>query len=215
MSWLDRYNTTITQYGREVAASAAGFRPVCESSGGTFHYFVHLSARSSSIAQSPSIGYSIPSQEAGYSLGCQTGIYSFTVLFNLFLDCCLHNLKEYECGLRMDVPVLKCVLYADDQTILAPSACELLEMVTKSNDSVLRREKADTALTTPLGRQYPWPAVAICYSLVACMPTRAADQRGRPGNVHLRIAMTTRGRGRGEGEVCDPKALKSLHPVLL
>ncbi|GBP64064.1 hypothetical protein EVAR_44147_1 [Eumeta japonica] len=35
-------------------------------------------------------------------------------LFNLFMDSCLHDLKEYECGLRMELSV-KCLLYADNQ----------------------------------------------------------------------------------------------------
>ncbi|GBP79852.1 Retrovirus-related Pol polyprotein from type-2 retrotransposable element R2DM; Endonuclease [Eumeta japonica] len=46
-------------------------------------------------------------------------------LFNLFMDSCLQDLKEYECRLRMNELSLKCYLYADDQVILAPSACGL------------------------------------------------------------------------------------------
>ncbi|GBP61741.1 hypothetical protein EVAR_31069_1 [Eumeta japonica] len=52
---------------------------------------------------------------------------------------CLYDLKEYECGLRMDELSVKCLLYADDQVILAPSACGLQEMVNKLNDSVKNR----------------------------------------------------------------------------
>ncbi|GBP47352.1 hypothetical protein EVAR_38953_1 [Eumeta japonica] len=44
------------------------------------------------------------------------------------MDSCLYDLKEYECGLRMDELSVKCLLYADDQVILAPSVCELQEM---------------------------------------------------------------------------------------
>ncbi|GBP35442.1 Protein suppressor of white apricot [Eumeta japonica] len=55
---------------------------------------------------------------------------------NLTNDDCLYGMKEYECGLRMDV---KCLLYADDQVILAPSACGLQEMVNKMNDYVKKR----------------------------------------------------------------------------
>ncbi|GBP53008.1 hypothetical protein EVAR_80969_1 [Eumeta japonica] len=60
-------------------------------------------------------------------------------LFNLFMDSCLIDLKEYECGLRMDKLSVKCLLYADDQVILAPSACRLQEMPNKMNDSVKKR----------------------------------------------------------------------------
>ncbi|GBP20598.1 hypothetical protein EVAR_93712_1 [Eumeta japonica] len=47
-------------------------------------------------------------------------------LLNLFMDSCL--LKEYECGLRIDRLSVKCLLYANDQVILVPSACGLQEM---------------------------------------------------------------------------------------
>ncbi|GBP76652.1 hypothetical protein EVAR_51137_1 [Eumeta japonica] len=38
---------------------------------------------------------------------------------------CLYDSKEYEFGLRMDELAVKCLLYTDDQLILAPSACGL------------------------------------------------------------------------------------------
>ncbi|GBP22083.1 hypothetical protein EVAR_94122_1 [Eumeta japonica] len=44
-------------------------------------------------------------------------------------------LKDYECGLRIDELSVK-YLYADNQVILAPLACQLQEMVNKINDSV-------------------------------------------------------------------------------
>ncbi|GBP76168.1 hypothetical protein EVAR_49965_1 [Eumeta japonica] len=44
------------------------------------------------------------------------------------MDNCLYYLKEYECGLRMDELSIKCLLYANDQVILVPSACILQEM---------------------------------------------------------------------------------------
>ncbi|GBP63563.1 hypothetical protein EVAR_61303_1 [Eumeta japonica] len=40
----------------------------------------------------------------------------------------------------MDELSVKCLLYADDQEILAPSACGLQEMVNKVNDSVKKRD---------------------------------------------------------------------------
>ncbi|GBP21608.1 hypothetical protein EVAR_9793_1 [Eumeta japonica] len=52
------------------------------------------------------------------------------------MDSCLYDLKEYECGLRMDELSVKCLLYADDQVILAPSTCGLQKMISKMNDSV-------------------------------------------------------------------------------
>ncbi|GBP58705.1 hypothetical protein EVAR_97109_1 [Eumeta japonica] len=45
------------------------------------------------------------------------------------MESCLHDLKEYECGLRMDEVSVKCLLYADDQIILASSACEQQKMM--------------------------------------------------------------------------------------
>ncbi|GBP41816.1 hypothetical protein EVAR_26938_1 [Eumeta japonica] len=39
----------------------------------------------------------------------------------------------------MDELSVKCLLYVDDQVILAPSACGLQEMVNKMNDSVKKR----------------------------------------------------------------------------
>ncbi|GBP93916.1 hypothetical protein EVAR_95562_1 [Eumeta japonica] len=46
--------------------------------------------------------------------------------FNVFGDTCLYDLKEFECGLRMNeqsVKSIKCFLNADDQVILAPLVC--------------------------------------------------------------------------------------------
>ncbi|GBP49513.1 hypothetical protein EVAR_45489_1 [Eumeta japonica] len=39
--------------------------------------------------------------------------------------CYLYDSKEYECGLRMDKLSGKCLLYTDDQVILALSVCGL------------------------------------------------------------------------------------------
>ncbi|GBP42037.1 hypothetical protein EVAR_95036_1 [Eumeta japonica] len=52
------------------------------------------------------------------------------------MDSCLCGLKQYECGLRIYV---KCLLCVDDKVILAPSMCELQEMVNKVNDSVNKK----------------------------------------------------------------------------
>ncbi|GBP86329.1 hypothetical protein EVAR_52725_1 [Eumeta japonica] len=54
-------------------------------------------------------------------------------------DCCLYDLKEYECGMRTDEQSVKCFVYADDQVIIAPSACGLQEMVNTMNDYVEKR----------------------------------------------------------------------------
>ncbi|GBP36258.1 hypothetical protein EVAR_85506_1 [Eumeta japonica] len=50
-----------------------------------------------------------------------------------------YDLKEYECGQRSDELSVKCLLYANDQVFLAPSACWLQEMLNKMNDSVKKR----------------------------------------------------------------------------
>ncbi|GBP51163.1 hypothetical protein EVAR_97987_1 [Eumeta japonica] len=57
--------------------------------------------------------------------GVRQGCVASSWLFNLFVDSCLYDLKEYECGLRMDELSIKCLLYANDQVNLGPSACEL------------------------------------------------------------------------------------------
>ncbi|GBP61918.1 hypothetical protein EVAR_41733_1 [Eumeta japonica] len=41
-------------------------------------------------------------------------------LFNLFMFSFLYDLKEYEYGLRMDELSVKCLLYANNQVMLAP-----------------------------------------------------------------------------------------------
>ncbi|GBP75834.1 hypothetical protein EVAR_15083_1 [Eumeta japonica] len=50
------------------------------------------------------------------------------------------DLKDYECGPRIDELSVKCFLYADDQAILAPSVCGLQEMANKMNDSVNKKD---------------------------------------------------------------------------
>ncbi|GBP42129.1 hypothetical protein EVAR_21133_1 [Eumeta japonica] len=71
--------------------------------------------------------------------GVRQGCIALPWLFNLFMDSCLYHVKEYECGLRMDELSAKCLLYTDDQVILAPSVCGLHEMAKKMNDSVKKR----------------------------------------------------------------------------
>ncbi|GBP49581.1 Retrovirus-related Pol polyprotein from type-2 retrotransposable element R2DM; Endonuclease [Eumeta japonica] len=68
--------------------------------------------------------------------GVREGCIASPWLLNLFMDSCLQDLKEYECGLRIDELSVKCLLYANNQVILAPSACGLQEMLNKMNDSV-------------------------------------------------------------------------------
>ncbi|GBP12792.1 Retrovirus-related Pol polyprotein from type-1 retrotransposable element R2 [Eumeta japonica] len=57
--------------------------------------------------------------------GVRQGCVASPWQFNLFMDSCLYDLKEYDCGLRTDELSAKCLLYADDRVILAPSACGL------------------------------------------------------------------------------------------
>ncbi|GBP00555.1 Leucine-zipper-like transcriptional regulator 1 [Eumeta japonica] len=52
---------------------------------------------------------------------------------------CLYDLKEYDCGFKMNELSVKYLLYANDQVILSPSACGLLEIINKMNDSVKER----------------------------------------------------------------------------
>ncbi|KAI5632627.1 reverse transcriptase (RNA-dependent DNA polymerase) domain-containing protein [Phthorimaea operculella] len=52
------------------------------------------------------------------------------------MDSCLTDLKESECGLRTNDLLVKCLLYADDQVILASSAEELQEMVNIMNEAL-------------------------------------------------------------------------------
>ncbi|GBP49569.1 hypothetical protein EVAR_45634_1 [Eumeta japonica] len=60
------------------------------------------------------------------------------------MDSCLYKLKE--CGQRIDKLFVKSLLYADDRVILAPSAGELQEMVTKMNDSVKKEKKNESRI---------------------------------------------------------------------
>ncbi|GBP56664.1 hypothetical protein EVAR_12343_1 [Eumeta japonica] len=64
------------------------------------------------------------------------GAYTDWWLLNLFMDNCLHDFKEHECGLNIDELFVKGFECADDQIILAASACGLQVMVTKMNNSV-------------------------------------------------------------------------------
>ncbi|GBP39908.1 hypothetical protein EVAR_83044_1 [Eumeta japonica] len=70
-------------------------------------------------------------------------------LFSLSTDNCLYDLKEYERRLRMGKLSVK-YLYADDQVILALSAYELQEMVTKVNVSVKKRDRRVNVSKTKL-----------------------------------------------------------------
>ncbi|GBO98660.1 hypothetical protein EVAR_187_1 [Eumeta japonica] len=45
---------------------------------------------------------------------------------------CLYDLKEYDCGLRVDELSVENLLYADDQIILVLSECELQENALRS-----------------------------------------------------------------------------------
>ena len=61
--------------------------------------------------------------------GVRQGCVASPWLFNLFMDTCLNDLKSNDCGLRMSELTIKCLLYADDQVLLASSEEELQEMV--------------------------------------------------------------------------------------
>ncbi|GBP32435.1 Indole-3-acetaldehyde oxidase [Eumeta japonica] len=71
--------------------------------------------------------------------GSRQGYVASPWLFNLFMDSCLYDLKEYECGPRMDKLSVKCLLYADDQVIFTSSVCGLQGIVNKMNDFVKKR----------------------------------------------------------------------------
>ncbi|CAG5039926.1 unnamed protein product [Parnassius apollo] len=64
--------------------------------------------------------------------GVRQGCVASPWLLNLFM-------KVEECGLRMGELTIKCLLYADDQVILASSAAELQMMVTLMNRSLKER----------------------------------------------------------------------------
>ena len=55
------------------------------------------------------------------------------------MDSCLADLKESECGLRLNELPVKCLLYADDQVLLASSAEQLQDMVTLMNEAFKRK----------------------------------------------------------------------------
>ena len=51
----------------------------------------------------------------------------------------MKGLKERDCGVVMNGTQIKCLLYADDQVILASSALELQEMMSVMNDDFVRK----------------------------------------------------------------------------
>ena len=71
--------------------------------------------------------------------GVRQGCVASPWLFNLFMDNCLTDLKESVFGLRMNELLIKCLLYADDQVLLASSANELQKMVTIMNVALKRK----------------------------------------------------------------------------
>ncbi|GBP74834.1 hypothetical protein EVAR_55104_1 [Eumeta japonica] len=80
-------------------------------------------------------------------------------------DGCLHNLKEYDCGLKMDELPIKCLLYADKEVIFAPLSCELQDMLTKFvniNDFAKKRdmELNDKSHDRTSAVHYPFQMVA-------------------------------------------------------
>ncbi|GBP91978.1 hypothetical protein EVAR_59372_1 [Eumeta japonica] len=67
-------------------------------------------------------------------------------LFNLLMDSCLYDLKEYECRLKMDELSVECLLYADDRkSLLCRRAgcrrCHIGEWCGLKEDVVTRVEK--------------------------------------------------------------------------
>lgn len=71
--------------------------------------------------------------------GVRQGCVASPWLFNLFMDSCLNDLRESECGLRMGELLVKCLLYADDQVLLASSAGELKDMVTIMDEAFKKK----------------------------------------------------------------------------
>ena len=63
------------------------------------------------------------------SRGVRQGCVASQWLFNLYMDSCLTDLKESECGLMMNELPLKCLLYADDQVLLVSSAEQLINNI--------------------------------------------------------------------------------------
>ena len=71
--------------------------------------------------------------------GVRQGCVASPWLFNLFMDTCLTGLKESDYGIRMNGLTVKCLLYADDQVLLASSEEELQEMVNMLHGSLKRK----------------------------------------------------------------------------
>ncbi|KAG7300726.1 hypothetical protein JYU34_015052 [Plutella xylostella] len=71
--------------------------------------------------------------------GVRQGCVASPWLFNLFMDSCLKDMKDDERGLRIGELLLKCLLYADDQVILASSVEQLQQQVTLMHESFKRK----------------------------------------------------------------------------
>lgn len=65
--------------------------------------------------------------------GLRQGCVASPWLFNLYVDSCLKGMKERVGGIDMNGLNIKCLLYADDQVILASSAEELQLTITRMN----------------------------------------------------------------------------------
>ncbi|MGR8650081.1 reverse transcriptase domain-containing protein [Escherichia coli] len=53
----------------------------------------------------------------------------------MYLDSCMRELKDRECGLNLEGVKVKCLLYADDAVLVASSREELQEMVSCVNSA--------------------------------------------------------------------------------
>ncbi|CAG9134602.1 unnamed protein product [Plutella xylostella] len=75
----------------------------------------------------------------GIHRGVRQGCVASPWLFNLFMDSCLKDMKDDERGLRIGELLLKCLMYADDQVILASSVERLQQQVTLMHESFKRK----------------------------------------------------------------------------
>ncbi|GBP37842.1 THO complex subunit 1 [Eumeta japonica] len=137
----------------------------------------------------------------------------------VFMGSCLYNLKEYECGIRMDELSVKCLLYADDQkkgmmVNVGKTKVMVFERgeITAKCDILIKENYMSSALDTRGGRRrtaegaWGWRALRLLARRSPHFFTHSNNPIGRlPDYLDEMVKRITRetntdsGNGNGEG----------------